>query len=122
MRQVLDLVESYRAQARSQAAAESDGAGPSGEAAGTAKDPCLYRVPLHEVTAWLAGLPPVEVVMARIRKLNRYDPVAVEKAARWLSDFAIELDDTLVQSSGERHVRLMHRTPDLDHGPRSAHA
>ncbi len=107
MRQVMELVETFRAQAKALAASDGgDEALAQGTVVDTGKDPCLYRVPLHEVTAWLASLPPVEVVMARIRKLNRYDPAAVEKAARWLSDFAVELDDTLVQSP-ERHLRLM---------------
>jgi hypothetical protein len=125
MRQVLDTVGAYRAQAK---LAAPEGADASGEqAAGIAdndKDPCLYRVPLHEVTTWLANLPSVDVVMPRIRKLNRYDPAAVAKAARWLSDFAVELDDTLSQTP-ERHLRVVDRadraaleTP----GPRSAQA
>lgn len=94
MRHVLDVVGLYRARAKAlSAAVDADEAvgSPNGSAEGR-KDPGLNRIPLHEITAWLANLPPVEVVMGRIGRLNRYDPVAVERAARWLSAFAAELD------------------------------
>lgn len=94
MRQVLDVVQLYRGRAKS-SNGTADGAEANGSpnsAASGSKDPGLNRIPLHEITAWLADLPPVEVVMRRIRKLNEYDPVAVERAARWLSEFASELE------------------------------
>jgi hypothetical protein len=105
MRQVMELVDTFRAQAKAEAADADEESVAVAAAEDAAKDPCLYRVPLHEVTAWIASLPPVDVVMGRIRKLNRYDPAAVEKAARWLTDFALELDDT-----PDRHLRVMDRS------------
>jgi hypothetical protein len=121
MREVMQLVDSFRSQAKAEAAGSGDGGRAPAQGGDDGKDPCLHRVPLHEVTNWLASLPPVEVVMGRIRKVNRYDPAAVEKAARWLSDFALELDDSLVQSP-DRHLRLMDREAYVESGPRSAQA
>jgi hypothetical protein len=121
MRQVMELVDTFRSQPRPETSDGGDGALPAEGGGGSGKDPCLYRVPLHEVTTWIAGLPPVEVVMARIRKLSRYDPAAVEKAARWLSDFAIELDDSLVQSP-ERRLHVIDQGELADSERRSAQA
>ena len=107
MRHVLDVVERYRVQAKTGTLIEgSEASGSHGGGSDRAKDPGLNRVPLHEITAWLANLPPVEVVVGRIRKLNRYDPVAVERAARWLSEFATELDLRRTEPT-EQRLRVM---------------
>lgn len=108
MRQVLDVVELYRGRAKSPnwTAEGADAGGSPNSAAERSKDPGLDRIPLHEITAWLANLPPVEVVMGRIRKPNRYDPVAVERAARWLSEFATELGVRRTETA-EQRLRVM---------------
>jgi hypothetical protein len=121
MRQVLDMVDARRAQAKLAASESVEAPGEETAAAAGGKDPCLHRVPLHEITAWLANLPPVDVVMSSIRRINRYDPAAVEKAARWLGDFAAELDDSLLQPP-EPHLRVMERTASLESVGRSAQA